>query len=51
MFRVLIFLLLLAVAVDYFVYDGKYFADTGQYIQKVGRSINYEVAKYLDRGR
>jgi hypothetical protein len=51
MFRILIFVVLLAAAVDYFVYDGRYLTGASQYVQRVGWSINYEVKRILERGR
>jgi hypothetical protein len=51
MFRMLIFLVLLAVAVDYFVYDSRYLTGASQYVQRVGWSLNHQVVKILDRGR
>jgi hypothetical protein len=51
MFRMLIFVMLLAAAVDYFEYDSRHLTGASQYIQRIGWSINYEVARILERGR
>jgi hypothetical protein len=49
--RVLLFVLIVGIAIDYFVFDLQYVTSAGVYLQKIGRNINADVARILERGR
>lgn len=49
--RVLLFVVIVGVAIDYFVFDMQYERGAGVYLQKISRDIRGEVTRYLERGR
>jgi hypothetical protein len=49
--RVLLFALIVGIAVDYFFFDMQYMTSAGVYLQRMGRSINADVTRLLERGR
>jgi hypothetical protein len=51
MLRILAVVVILPAAIDYFAFDSQHVAAVGQYIQKVGWTIQFEVARILERGR
>ena len=51
MYWKLLAILILAVAIDYFMFDGQYAANTSRYVQQIGRQLNGEVVRLLERGR
>jgi hypothetical protein len=49
--RVLLFVVIVGLAIDYFVFDLRYMTSAGVYLQRISRDINAEVTRLLERGR